>query len=206
MLKSQEKIEVTDFGAGSRVFNSNLRPVRDIAKNAGINYKRSKLLLRLTKYLDINNALELGTSLGLASSAIGANRTTSLTTIEGCRETATIASRQFKKYELNNIELKTEPFGSVLDELLKDNPKFDLIYFDGNHQKTSTLEYFELLLPTAHNDSVFIFDDIYWSPEMKEAWEEIIAHPQVQVSIDTFHWGIIFFRKQQAKQHFKIRL
>ncbi len=83
---------------------------------------------------------------------------------------------------------------------------FDLIYFDGNHQKSATLQYFESLLPTAHNDSVFIFDDIHLSEEMEDAWKEIKKHPKVQVTIDTFYLGLVFFRREQAKEHFKIRL
>jgi hypothetical protein len=61
-------------------------------------------------------------------------------------------------------------------------------------------------LSTAHNDTVFVFDDIHWSGGMEAAWEEIKAHPKVQISIDTFYLGLIFFRKEQSKQHFKIRL
>lgn len=82
----------------------------------------------------------------------------------------------------------------------------DLIYFDGNHQKEPTLHYFHQLLPLAHNDSVFIFDDIHWSKAMEQAWEEIKAHPRVRVSIDSFYWGLVFFRKEQEKEHFTLRL
>ena len=83
---------------------------------------------------------------------------------------------------------------------------FDLIFFDGHHSKEATLRYFEALLSTAHNDSIFIFDDIYWSSEMKAAWTKIKAHPEVTVTIDTFFWGLVFFRKEQLKQNFKIRV
>lgn len=41
---------------------------------------------------------------------------------------------------------------------------------------------------------------------MTEAWNIIKNHPQVTVTIDTFFWGIIFFRKEQAKEHFTIRI
>ncbi len=54
--------------------------------------------------------------------------------------------------------------------------------------------------------SVFIFDDIYWSKPMSEAWAIIINHPKVTVSIDTFYWGIVFFRKEQVKEHFTVRV
>ncbi|WP_405199471.1 O-methyltransferase [Christiangramia sp. LLG6405-1] len=216
LLRNKEIIEVKDFGAGSRVFSSNQRPVHAIAKNAGITLFRAKLLSRIIKYLNIENALELGTSLGLASAAMAANNSTKLTTIEGCKETAKIARKQFEKFDFKNIDLRIDKIENVLSDLTgtlrttniaqKTSEKFDLIYFDGNHQKQATLDYFHRLLPLAHNDSVFMFDDIHWSAEMQEAWKEIIEHPKVRVSIDTFQWGFIFFRSEQVKEHFTIRV
>jgi len=41
---------------------------------------------------------------------------------------------------------------------------------------------------------------------MQLAWEEIKKHPKVSVSIDTYFWGIVFFRKEQKKEHFTIRI
>ena len=216
LLRNREIIEVEDFGAGSRVFSSNERPVHAIAKNAGITLFRAKLLSRIVNYLNIENALELGTSLGLASAAMAANKSTKLTTVEGCKETAKIARQQFEKFDLKNVDLRINKIENVLSDLTGEHrttkigqitsEKFDLVYFDGNHQKQATLDYFHRLLPLAHNDSVFIFDDIHWSAEMQEAWKEIIEHPQVQVSIDTFQWGFIFFRLEQVKEHFTIRV
>jgi hypothetical protein len=50
-----------------------------------------------------------------------------------------------------------------------------------------------------------IFDDIYWSKGMKEAWAQIKAHPEVSVSIDLFGIGLVFVRKGQVKEDFTIR-
>lgn len=206
LLGNKKQIEITDFGAGSRVFKSNRRPVFSIAKNSGITLYRAKMLYRLVKYLNIRNALELGTSLGIASVSIGANRKTQLTTMEGCSEIARIAGNQLDKYKLKNIQLINIQFEEGIKEVLHEPAELDLIYFDGNHQNEATLKYFHQLLPKAHSDSVFIFDDIHWSPGMEEAWEEIKKHPKVKVSIDTYKWGLVFFRKEQVKQDFIIRV
>jgi predicted O-methyltransferase YrrM len=262
LLKNDNFIKITDFGAGSRVFKSDKRKISAVAKNAGISERRAKLLYRLVNYLECKNVLELGTSLGIATSAMAANKSAKVITLEGCPETANIAQQQFDKFALNNIDLKIGKFEDTLEEVesgewrvereerkeARDGgvesgewkekriekketndklrttnkkqkttnsdlqtpnyklQKFDLFFFDGNHQKQPTLEYFHKLLPTAKNNSVFIFDDIHWSPQMEKAWEEIKNHPEVTVSIDTFYWGLIFFRKEQAKQHFNIRL
>lgn len=202
LLKNDTIIEVKDFGAGSRVFSSNKRKVSAIAKNAGITKKRAQLLARLIPYLDIKKSLELGTSLGIGT--ISMKEADEVLTLEGCPETAQIAQEQFKKHNLNTVSIQVEEFSKSLPKAAEHN--YDLVYFDGNHQKEATLSYFETLLKTAHNDTIFIFDDIHWSKDMTEAWEIIKKHPKVTVTVDTFFWGFVFFRKEQVKEHFIVRL
>ena len=62
-----------------------------------------------------------------------------------------------------------------------------------------------MCLKKAHENSIFIFDDIHWSNGMEEAWEHIQAHPSVTCSIDIFWIGIIFFKKDQPKEKYVIR-
>jgi predicted O-methyltransferase YrrM len=212
LYESDAVIEVTDFGAGSRVFSSNRRKIAAIAKNAGIPEKRQRLLFRLSRYLKPASVLELGTSLGLATTALAlGSPSAEITTIERCHRTAAAAGRGFKDFELDNVDIQIKSF----EEFFKQtgNKTFDLVYIDGHHSKESTLQLFENLLPHRNDRSVFIFDDIYWSRGMTEAWKEIVKHPEVTVSIDCFYWGIITFRPAfekathaQQKQHFSIRL
>jgi predicted O-methyltransferase YrrM len=208
LLQNKNTIQVTDFGAGSRVFKSNTRAINQIAKNAGISTKRAELLFRIVNYFQPTTILEIGTSLGLATSALalGNKKAKKITTLEGCSNTMSIAKNQCLLQNLNNIEFINTEFSSYLkNDWVKTQPN-SLIYFDGNHSKSATLDYFELLLPTTTNDSVWIFDDIHWSQDMSAAWEMIKNHPKVTVTIDTFQWGIVFFRKEQVKEHFVIRV
>ena len=207
LLANKNTIEVTDFGAGSKVFKSNQRKISAIAKNAGISSKRAELLFRITNYFHPETILEIGTSLGLATVALSlGNKNLKIITLEGCPQTLAIAKNQCQLQNLDNIEFihtKFEDYLKNVQSLIR-NPQ--LIYFDGNHSKNATLEYFELLLPTISNDSVWIFDDIHWSADMEDAWEAIKSHPKVTVTIDTFQWGFVFFRKEQEKEHFTIRI
>jgi predicted O-methyltransferase YrrM len=210
LLENKNFIEVTDFGAGSKVFKSNRRQISKIAKTAGISPKRAELLFRVTNYFQPKNILEIGTSLGLATSALAlGNTNATVITLEGCPETANQGQLQFQKFNFNNVDLVISEFEIYLQDIkLKletETKNFDLIYFDGNHSKKATLAYFELLLITITNESVWIFDDIHWSREMEEAWEIIKKHPKVTVTIDTFQWGFVFFRYEQEKEHFVIR-
>jgi len=207
LLQNNNTIEVTDFGAGSRVFKSNTRAINQIAKNAGISPKRAQLLFRIVKYFKPENILEIGTSLGLATSALSlGNKNSKISTLEGCPNTIAIAKIQLQKFNFNTIEYINAEFSSYLNNCQLKTENYQLIYFDGNHSKKATLEYFELLLPTIMNDSVWIFDDIHWSADMEEAWKIIQNHPKVRVTIDTFQWGIVFFRSEQEKEHFVIRV
>lgn len=207
LLKNKNSIEVTDFGAGSKVFKSNTRVIAQIAKTAGISKKRAQLLFRITAYFKPENILELGTSLGLATSALAlGNPKASITTLEGCANTMAIAKKQLQSYNINNVELITTEFSKYLATHNSQLTTHNLIYFDGNHSKKATLDYFESLLPTITNDSVWIFDDIHWSADMEEAWETIKKHSKVSVTIDTFQWGLVFFRREQPKEHFTIRV
>jgi predicted O-methyltransferase YrrM len=206
LLENNETIEVTDFGAGSKVFKSNTRAINQIASNAGISKKRAELLFRIINYFKPSTTLEIGTSLGLATSALSTgNKKAEITTLEGCAQTSSVAKNQFETFNLNNINLVTTEFSNYLKNSQLSIINYQLIYFDGNHSKAATLEYFELLLPTITNESVWIFDDIHWSKDMEEAWESIQKHPKVTVTIDTFQWGIVFFRQEQPKEHFVIR-
>jgi len=207
LLANKNTIGVTDFGAGSRVFKSNTREIAKIAKNAGISPKNAELLFRIVNYFQPNSILEIGTSLGLATSALSlGNKNGKIKSLEGCPKTQEQAQLQFQnsKLETKNIEFINTEFSSYLKNFQLQSSNFELIYFDGNHSQKATLEYFELLLPTITNDSVWIFDDIHWSAEMDNAWEIIKKHPKVKVTIDTFQWGIVFFRAEQEKEHFVI--
>ncbi|GAB5400459.1 MAG: class I SAM-dependent methyltransferase [Aureisphaera sp.] len=204
LLKDDRQIEVQDFGAGSRVFKGTTRAVSKIAKNAGVSFKRQRLLHRLVNYFQIKEVLELGTSVGLGTYALGyGNYNVHIQTIEGCPNTANVAVEHFRNHGMENIVMHNETF----DAFFQHNKSiFDLVYIDGNHDKEHTLSYFYKLLERVHKDSILIFDDIYWSPEMTEAWNEIKGHEKVTVSIDTFQWGMVFFRTEQPKQHFTLRL
>ena len=205
LINSKDKIHINDLGEGSKILDPKERYVKSMAKASGSSFKFSKLLFRLTRYLDSNQSLELGTSLGVATHAIAlAKKEHQITTIEGCANTSDYAQSQFKKNNIPNTTFIKGDFTTQLPALKTQS--FDFVFFDGHHNKAATLQYFETLLPKANNNSVFVFDDIYWSKDMTKAWKEIITNNTVTVSIDIFHLGFVFFRKEQPKQHFKIRV
>jgi len=206
LCKNHQKIKVHDFGAGSKAMASQEREIAQIAKNAGISFHRACVLHRIVDRINAKHVLEIGTSLGIGTASMAiAHPQLCITTLEGCTQTAAIAQQQFNQFGLTAIQLRIGPFEETLTPALQD-VRYDLVFFDGNHQKEATLQYFEQCLAHKHEQSVFIFDDIYWSRGMTAAWEIIKKHPEVSVTIDTFYWGMVFFRKGQVKENFTIRM
>lgn len=205
LLGAERSITITDFGAGSRIFKSNQRRICDIAKHAGASQKRMYLLQRLLAYFSPEQVLEIGTSLGMATFAMAKGSPDSkITSLEGCPATLAVAQETLDHFKCTNVALVEGRFRESIQNL--NTHKIDMIYFDGNHSKEATLEYVRTLLPTAINGTVWIFDDIHWSKDMTEAWNEIIALPEVSVSIDCYWLGLVFFRNEQVKEHFYVRL
>lgn len=205
LLKNKNSITITDLGSGSKVFKTDRRYIDTMAKTSGSSLKQSKLLFRMVRFFNPGSVLELGTNLGIGTHAMAlGNPRAKITSIEGCKEILKVANTSLSNAHVRNFATHLGNFKDVIPKLpIK---KWDLIFFDGHHSKEATLQYFEQLLPFAHNDSIFIFDDIYWSKDMADTWNIIKNHPKTTVTVDIFQWGIVFFRKEQRKEHFKIRV
>jgi predicted O-methyltransferase YrrM len=204
LLRSNETIQVKDFGTGA-IKEKTVRKVSHITRSYANDKKDAYLIYRIIQFLGPAAILELGTSLGFTTMYIAkASGDAKIYTIEGCPETARLAKKNFASTGLN-INLLVGNIDQVLPELLNKNFKPEFVFFDGNHTKEATLQYFELCLPYANDKTVFVFDDIYWSSGMKEAWLTIISHPEIRLSIDIFRLGIVFFKKNSAKQHYVLK-
>lgn len=206
LVHSNETFEMVDYGAGSVNFNGKTRKLSSLARRSSIASKYGELIFRLITHLNPDNILELGTSIGMSASYFAlADRRREVNTIEGCSVTAGYAKRTFDALKCDNVNQFVGQFTDVLPELVAKHALLDFVFFDGHHEKQATLDYFNLCLLKAGNNSVFVFDDIHWSKGMEEAWEIIYKHPKVTVSIDLFQVGIVFFRQECQKQHFVVK-
>ncbi len=203
LLKNRERIKVDDHGAGSDIFSSDNRRVRDIVKYSSSSYRMGRLLFRLANHLQPETVLELGTSVGfgtfcLAKGAVGGK----VYGLEGCGAQIGTALKGLGNAGIGNVDLIQGNFRDSLQELLDRIDKVDLVYFDGDHRKEAVLWQFGRCLEKVVPGTVFVAGDIHWSDGMQEAWDIICRHPAVTLSVDLFHCGLLFFRKGLSKQHF----
>ena len=202
LLNDETEIEITDFGAGSRIHKSNKRKVKDIAKYALVSKKYGRLLNRIVEFYGLSNSLELGTSLGVGAAYLSASGS-KVTTLEGCEKIAAKAKINLNQLGFSKVDLRVGEFNKSIEDL--GNIQYDLIYIDGNHQEEPTIAYFEKFIEYAHNDTFIIFDDIRWSVGMERAWQKIIASDKINVSIELLRMGIVLKRKEQEKEHFILK-
>ena len=142
LLNNSNSIDITDLGSGSRVFESNKRAIKDIANTSGTSFKRAKLLFRLVSYFKWENVLELGTSLGIGTVSMAlSNADANIVSIEGCPNISKYTSTALEEFQINNVDLKTGSFSEIIPTL--DGTQWDLVFFDGHHDKEATLAYFE---------------------------------------------------------------
>lgn len=207
LLADPREIDTIDLGAGSRVARSPRRRVKDIARYAQKDARTGQLLFRLVSHFAPRTLFDLGTSLGITTSYLAAaNPRAAVYTFEGCPQTLAVAKTNFAQLAYRHIRPVAGNLDETLPATLKEITALDFVFFDANHRREPTLRYFAACLAKAHEDSVFVFDDIYWSVEMRTAWEEIKSHPAVTLTVDLFHVGLVFFRRKQPKQHFRLRM
>jgi predicted O-methyltransferase YrrM len=207
LLHNNTSIQVEDFGAGSGVIRTSNRIVKRIAASSLKPKKYAALLARIAKYFKCNTIIELGTSFGISAAYLAvSNPLSTIYSLEGSENISNIARHNFTVLGLQNIHLIKGDFENTLPDLFSKINKIDLAFIDGNHRKEPTIYYFDLLLKKVNDHSILIFDDIHWSTEMEEAWEQIKEHPSVTLTIDLFFLGLVFFNKDfKVKQHFIIR-
>jgi predicted O-methyltransferase YrrM len=208
-------LDIEDLGAGSALrvtWNSTVRATRqrtvaDLARHAAKPKKLGQLLFRIAQYYRPGTIIELGTSLGISGAYLASGGTEAkMWSIEGAPAIAGVAAGNFQSLGLRNLELITGNFDQVLAPVLDKAGPVDLAFVDGNHRREPTLRYFHALMERASPSSVLIFDDIYWSADMEEAWAEIKNDPRIYLTIDLFFIGLVFLRSEfKVKQDFTIR-
>jgi predicted O-methyltransferase YrrM len=208
-LRIKERVEIEDFGAGySGAAKSSIqKTIRQVVQSSARKQREGELLSRMVAHYKARQVLELGTNLGFSTMYLQAalSPDSQLISIEGSKQLSKLAAGNLSALGMTASLLVGE-FSDVLRGQI-DWTDFqpDFILLDGNHREEATLAYFEFLLPKVSKGAIFVLDDIYWSKGMTKAWETILQHPRVTVSIDLFDLGICFLDRNQAKEHFRLK-
>jgi predicted O-methyltransferase YrrM len=205
LLNSTEQVTVVDYGAGfpsqprsEEQMRAGVQTV-EVVGEACREYSKSplwtRLLFHLVRHYRPTVGIELGTCLGVSAAAHGAalelNGAGRLITLEGSPAFARIAVDGVSSLGLGHrIRVVEGRFQETLQDALNEAGTVDYAFIDGHHDGPSTLRYFEQLLPHLSSRSILVFDDISNYASMRQAWQQICAHPRVDVVVDTSVVGI----------------
>lgn len=202
LKKSMRRIKTKDYGTG----NDRKAKVSHIAHKSLKPRKWAQLLFRVVNFSKANDVLELGTSLGITTAYLAAaDSGIRCITLEGSPDTANVARKTFDTLHLKNIEIIEGNIDETLSQALLRFKQLDVVFFDANHREKPTLNYFGQCLQLAHNNTIFIFDDIYWSKEMGNAWKQIKKNGKITSTIDLFDLGIVFFNSNLPKKNYILK-
>jgi predicted O-methyltransferase YrrM len=205
LMRDTRIIDLKDLGAGSGSHRNSLRKVSEIARFSPVPEKYGRLLANLAAEFGSPLIIEFGTSFGISTMYMAAScGETPVITMEGSRAAAEIAVQNFKEVSLKNIRLITGSFEDCIPDIINQGIKPGLIFIDGNHSKKPLLENFEKMAGISDNNTVIIIDDITYSREMEEAWNEIKQYGKVTLTLDIFRMGIVFFRRGIGRKNYMI--
>ena len=207
LLDNDSWIETTDLGAGSKVNSGKQKQISRIARHEISSKGFSRILFNLIEFKNYQNILEIGTSLGVNSAYISlAAKNGKVWTIEGCPATAEVARSGFQKLGLENIQSLDGNADDLLADTLEDMGKVDLAYLDGNHTYEATIRYFKQIKPFLSEGAAVVIDDIYWSPGMEKAWEEICGSISHGLAMDLHSFGIIFLTNGPGMEKIRVKI
>jgi predicted O-methyltransferase YrrM len=194
------------LGASSNVDQAEIRTIRSFAHGSSVTEKYGGLLHRISHCFGPDMILELGTGLGISTLYLASGSPdTPLHSIEGNTDRASIAAQLMCSLGFGVVSIHWGEMDQKLEELMPMLPGRFLAFVDGNHRYEPTIHYTKEIIKKAGEEAVIILDDIYWSRGMYKAWMEVITWPEVRVSIDLYHMGILLLRKDLNEEHLKIK-
>lgn len=102
----------------------------------------------------------------------------------------------------SNLPANSRHMGNLEADCTLPGPPFDLLVFDKPSHEVEEI----LNDPVQwHNNSVVYLGNLRGSAAAYALWGQISLHPSITVVVESYCEGLLFFRKEQAKQHFKIR-
>lgn len=205
LRKDQTTIPADQMRVGSKVDRSTGRTVQSFIRGSSVTEKNGELLFRITNWFKPDMILELGTGLGISTMYMGWGWPgVPLHSIEGNTERAAYAAQLVCRCHLEQVSIHWGDLENKLEEVLPLIEGRFVAFVDANHRYEPTIRYVKSILERAGDEAVIVMDDIYWSRGMQRAWKEVISWPEIRVSIDLYHMGILLLRKDLNKARVKI--
>lgn len=106
----------------------------------------------------------------------------------------TVFSKIIAYFKTNQLYIDVKSSNKSEDQ------EYKIIYVNTIHKIQSSE------LNTFNTKDIIVIYGIHQQKKTALKWQEIIKSKEAKVTIDLFYFGLIFFRKEQVKEHFNIRV
>lgn len=150
------------------------------------NPKMGDIFTQLAVNKKPNTIVEFGTAFGVSGmyflAGLEQNGTGELLTFEPNTIWADIARNNLQQIS-NRFILTNGTFEENIDQLLTNRPLIDIAFIDAIHTKEFVQKQLEIVLSKASKNAIILLDDIDFSEDMSECWEESAADPRFVSSL-----------------------
>ncbi len=164
-----------------------------------------QLLFRWTQYFKPQTVLEVGESVGITTlylSASDSKRTTR--SVGSDQSVADLANMNFSKVGLANIQALGGEFSCALEKSIVDLGKIDFLYVGRMATPEMVDQTIRKVWDGLTQHAVVVLSDIYRTPEREAMWLRLKREGKVRVSVELFHYGILFFDENLQKEEYNL--
>lgn len=166
---------------------------RRVAEVASVEPYWGMFLHQCASAFEARTILELGSCAGISGCFLAtASSCRRFITVERSESLAALAQANLRRVAPGRADVIIAFFDDALNQILPGLEEgLDLVYIDGQHEKASTLYYFERVIPRLNlGAAAVIFDDIHWSEDMTEAWRELRQRRGLACAINLGRFGL----------------
>lgn len=203
ILYSPEPHTVLGIAAGDRTPPGEIKhfTAANLADATSVTRDRGIFLNLCMRDANVRNILELGTCAGLGASYLASVPTCeTMLTVEGSSDLAGLARETLRNSGVQTAQVVNALFDDAIDEWepwLREHG-VDAAWIDGQHEQQATIRFTDRILPFAKPGSLMMYDDIYWSQDMNDAWRVISERREFSDAVNFGTCGICIVGQPSA--------
>lgn len=201
LLKQCEFISYTEQKGEKE--KQRINTIAKITKREAISQKQGMLLFRLANYFKCKRVIQLGTGVGISSLYLASyDSSMQCISIESTPAFASIAQNIQDKALNQVLDFRIGAYSEMLSQALEEMKQVDMVYFKCKEEQQQLLALFEQAMQYRHDETLFVFDGIKASKQMRQVWKEVCKHPSVTVTVDLYSMGLVFFNPKLHKRDY----
>ena len=182
-------------------FGDGRQSVGRAAVKLAIRPAHGRLLFRLANYFKPKRLLQIGCGMGISTLYMTAYSShLRCIVLEEDPAKAEWAQWSYKKAGGRNLKLEAGKYETHLCKALQQLGKVDFVFF--NAGLPNVYDLFLSCMEYITSDTVIVLEGLRDSQAMRNCWKQIKQHPDVVLTFDLYHIGLVFFNKKLHRKDY----